>query len=129
MKISSIKETCLYIQSIEKTERFYHGLLGLPVKSKKEENHIFFIAGNSMLLCFIKEVSADQANLPPHYAKGSIHFAFEVMKEDYDAWKEKISGAGIAIEHEEEWRDGLKSFYFRDPDGHLAEILQPGIWD
>jgi hypothetical protein len=36
---------------------------------------------------------------------------------------------GIDIEHEQEWPGNFKSFYFRDPDKHLLEVVQTGMWD
>jgi catechol 2,3-dioxygenase-like lactoylglutathione lyase family enzyme len=129
MQIKSIKETCLYVADLNQTEHFYHGILNLQIHSRVEGNHIFFKAGKSMLLCFLNGATEKQHSLPPHFAKGQLHFAFEVKTEEYNAWKEKIAAAGIAIEHEQKWKNNLKSCYFRDPDGHLAEILQEGIWD
>ncbi|MDZ4820644.1 MAG: glyoxalase, partial [Planctomycetota bacterium] len=26
------------------------------------------------------------------------------------------------------WPQGARSIYFRDPDGHLLELLTPGFW-
>jgi catechol 2,3-dioxygenase-like lactoylglutathione lyase family enzyme len=34
----------------------------------------------------------------------------------------------VAIESRMEWPRGGKSIYFRDPDGHLLEVLTPGVW-
>jgi len=36
---------------------------------------------------------------------------------------------GIAIESTITWPRGGTSIYFRDPDGHLLELVTPGIWD
>jgi catechol 2,3-dioxygenase-like lactoylglutathione lyase family enzyme len=129
MKIKGIKETCLYIEDVDKTEAFYGGILGLELYVKKPGKLIFFRAGEQMLLCFVKGSTIGQSKLPPHYAQGSLHFAFEVSNEDYNLWKEKLLSHDIAIEHEQKWKNNLESFYFRDPDGHLAEILQEGVWD
>jgi hypothetical protein len=57
MNISRIKETCLYISNLEKAKEFYTGKLGLPVISFVEGRHIFFRAGQSVLLCFIAEIT------------------------------------------------------------------------
>jgi catechol 2,3-dioxygenase-like lactoylglutathione lyase family enzyme len=129
MKFRGIRETCIYIEDLDRTEKFYHGILMLEKHSRVEGNHVFFRAGSSMLLCFLKGATNKQNHLPPHFAEGQLHFAFEAEKGDYDNWKKRLENAGILTEHEQIWKDGLKSFYFRDPDGHLAEILQPGIWD
>ena len=95
-----------------------------------EGRHVFFNAGTSVLLCFIADKTENNSiKLPSHGAKGSIHFAFEVNRDEYESAKQEIMQKGILIEHEQEWNNKLFSFYFRDPDGHLLEIAQQGIWD
>lgn len=129
MTISQIKETCLYISDLHKTENFYQDKLGLSVISKVDHRHIFFRAGQSVLLCFLPEVTKNEEQLPPHYAYGKQHIAFETTQEEYLGWKEKIKELEIPILHEQEWKGGLESFYFHDPDAHVLEIVPKGIWD
>ncbi len=126
---SQIKETCLYISNLDISESFYNGKLGLPVISKVNHRHIFFRAGSSVLLCFLPEVTKNEQQLPPHFAYGKQHIAFETSPDEYTGWKKLISEKGIAITHEQEWKDGLQSFYFEDPDGHVLEIVPKGIWE
>ena len=127
IKITQIKETCLYVNDLEASERFYGELLGLPLISFVPGRHIFFRAGASVLLCFNAEATKEEKELPPHFGSGELHFAFEVKPEDYEEAKDHIKKGGIAIEHEAEWGK-LKSFYFRDPDRHLVEIVMKDIW-
>lgn len=127
MKLTGIKETCLYIKNIERTKEFYHGILGLEI-FLSTKTHVFFKIGNSMLLCFLNAFAKTQEHLPKHFAEGSIHFAFETTMTGYKNCKGEIMENGINIEHEQVWKNGRKSFYFRDPDNNLVEILQPGIW-
>lgn len=129
MKIKRIKETCLYIHDVEKTRAFYEGLLQLPVISSVPEKMIFFRAGESVLLCFVADVSKDQSELPPHGATGPIHFGFEVSKYDYDEILALVKNAAIEILHEQVWKNGIRSFYFHDPDKNLVEVLEEGLWD
>jgi catechol 2,3-dioxygenase-like lactoylglutathione lyase family enzyme len=130
MNFLRIKETCIYVRDLQLTENFYHEKLGLKIIAKVEERHVFFKAGDSVLLCFIAETTQSHfMHVPPHGAKGSIHFAFEIEPDDYDQTKKEIIENGISIEHEQEWRPGVFSFYFRDPDDHLVEIAQQGIWE
>ena len=127
--LKQIKETSLYIKDLEITRQFYQDKLGLKVISRVENRHIFFRVGNSVLLCFLPESTRKEGSLPTHDAYGSIHLAFEVSPEDYISCKDKIVKTGIKIIQEQQWQKGLKSFYFRDPDGHLLEIIQEGIWE
>jgi len=131
LRFTHIKETCLYVNDLEKTKEFYYGKLGLEVIGFVKDRHVFFRAGGSVLLCFISESTRNVSgsSLPPHHGNGNLHFAFETTNEQYVLWKEKIKSEGIAIEQEAEWGKGLKSFYFRDPDNHLVEIVMEGIWE
>lgn len=129
MHIQSIKETCIYVQDLQRTKEFYQGKLGLPLIAFAEGRHVFFRAGRSVLLCFVAEKTLQEKELPPHGASGIIHFAFQVNKEDYDAALAQVRSAGIPILHEHFWKQGIRSFYFHDPDQHLVEIVEAGLWD
>ena len=129
MDIRKIKETCLYITSLEASKAFYNGKLGLGVIGEVKDRHVFFRAGASVLLCFISEASKQSTTLPPHFGAGQLHLAFEVEKTQYEPWKEKVQLAGIPIEQEFDWGGGFRSFYFRDPDQHLLEVVMEGMWE
>ena len=129
MQISSIKENCLYVHDLDRTTSFYHHILQLPLISFVEGRHVFFREGDSVLLCFLPEVTKNEKTLPPHYAFGPQHLAFEVPHEEYRRWKERLKTHQIRVIHEQHWRDNLYSMYFYDPDGHTLEILPPGIWE
>lgn len=128
-KITKIKETCLYVKNLSRTEKFYHELLGFPVISKKAGRHIFFRVGSDVLLCFISEITENDKNLPPHFGSGEQHLAFEVSGNDYQEMKNDLLKLSIKIIHEEHWRKDIYSAYFKDPDGHLLEIVTEGLWD
>jgi len=129
MKITQIKETCLYVNDLEKTKAFYHDLLGFPLLAYVPGKHVFFQAGISVLLCFNPEDSRLKTHLPPHDGSGHLHLAFEISKTDYDAQLTWLKAQRIPIEHEAIWQNGIRSCYFRDPDGHLLELVEPGLWD
>lgn len=129
MKICKIKETCLYVQDLALAKAFYHENLGFPVIGHVPDSHIFFRVGNTVLLCFIPESSKEKASPPPHFAYGRQHVAFEVKREEYNAWKTMVEDKKIEIVQEQTWKEDLKSFYFHDPEGHLLEIVPEGMWD
>ena len=127
MEISHVKEVCLYIPDLDLAEDFYHAKLGLPVISKVPGRHVFFRVGSTVLLCFIPEVTKAEKTLPPHFAHGKQHLAFEVP--DYEGWKLRLEELGIAITHVQDWPRGKESMYFDDPFGHVLEMVPPGLWD
>lgn len=111
------------------TRHFYEEVLGFKVIAYVTGRHIFFKAGSSILLCFLDGATKESSTLPVHGSNGSIHIAFEVNKGEYETWKDKITQSKIEIIKEHDWGRDLKSFYFRDPDGHLLEIVPEGLWD
>jgi len=129
LPIRSVKEVCLYTPDLEETQAFYREVLGFDVIGQVADRHVFFRAGDQVLLCFNPEVTREEKKLPPHYAQGVQHIAFEVPQEEYEEWKEKLSKNRVKIVHEQHWQDERYSCYFYDPSGHLLEIVPPGIWD
>ncbi|WKN31546.1 VOC family protein [Porifericola rhodea] len=129
MKVHQIKENCLYVSDLAKTRQFYEKLMGFELISFVEGRHVFFKAGSSVLLCFLPEVTKSETKLPPHFAYGQQHLAFEVDLKEYEVWKAYLKEQNISILHEQHWKDNLYSFYFHDPDQHVLEILPPGIWE
>ena len=129
LPLIGIKETCLYVADTERTRVFYTERLGLECFNHVPEVLVFFRAGNSVLLCFNPERSKLKEGIPRHFGAGELHFAFEVAKKHYDAWRKKVAEAGIAIEHDHLWPHGHRSFYFRDPDRNCVEIIEAGMWE
>ena len=128
MKLTGIKETCLYVKDLQATEEFYTGKLGLECIGKREHTFVFFRVGTDLLLCFNAEESKRQTALPSHYGSGELHFAFECDADQYENWKKHLTEQGIQILQEVTWPSGTRSFYFRDPDRNVVEIEEPGLW-
>lgn len=128
MNITQIKETCLYFTNLEEARSFYHNRLGLPIIGEVEDQHIFFRAGSSVLLCFNPQNSRTKISPPAHYGSGKYHFAFEVEASEYVAHKNELQQKGIEITDSVAWPNGKESFYFNDPAGHVLEIVPTGFW-
>lgn len=128
MNFRQIKETCVYVKDLHSTERFYSDILELECIGKVDNRHVFFRVGSSVLLFFNADVTATDKKLPAHFGKGNLHFAIEIPASEYNTVKSKLKDKGVHIEHEHTWREGVRSFYFRDPDQHLLEIVPEGMW-
>ena len=126
--IDRVLETILYVDDLDAAERFYGGVLGLELYSRKPGLFVFFKCGNGMLLLFEPEAAGTGRNVPPHGAKGPGHACFAVAERDLDAWKARLDAAGVAIEQEMDWPRGGRSFYFRDLAGNSLELATPKIW-
>src|SRR5690349_12022979 len=100
MKIKGIKETCIYSSNLTSIHDFYHRVLELPVIGHAEGKHVFFRAGDSVLLFFNPDDSKGKKSPPGHYGGGKQHFAFEVQTAEYEKAKEFVAGKGIQITDE-----------------------------
>jgi catechol 2,3-dioxygenase-like lactoylglutathione lyase family enzyme len=127
LRITGILETVLYVEDIDRAERFYRDVMALPQIGKQPGRHVFFRVGSGVLLLFNAPATRRTKSLPPHGAHGEIHVCFTVHPAEYEPWKARIRTEGIAIEQETAWPRG-HSFYFRDPDGNLLELADSDIW-
>ena len=66
--------------------------------------------------------------IPAHGSSGESHIGFSVPAESLPAWRARLAERGIPEESSFTWPTGGTSVYFRDPDGHLLELLTPGVW-
>lgn len=130
---SAVLETCLYVADLARAREFYTGLFGYEVMTSDERFCAFNIGGKQVLLLFAHDGTALGSTLPfgdipPHGTQGPTHIGFSVPAETLDGWRERLAARRIAIESTLSWPAGGTSIFFRDPDGHLLELLTPGVW-
>jgi catechol 2,3-dioxygenase-like lactoylglutathione lyase family enzyme len=128
MQLTSILETCLYVDDLAAAQLFYRDTLGLEVVEYHPPRHLFLRCGKQMLLLFRPDQSSAPGELPPHGSVGSGHMAFGVTTAELAAWQQQLAAAGVEIEKVMHWPRGGSSFYFRDPAGNSLEIAVPQIW-
>jgi catechol 2,3-dioxygenase-like lactoylglutathione lyase family enzyme len=134
MVIHAVLETCLYAADLDAAERFYADTLGLGVFARVPQRHVFFTCGSGMLLVFDAEQTATSAGqvggvpVPPHGARGAGHVCFRIDADALSSWRERLAGAGVAIEAEINWPRGGASIYVRDPAGNSVELAPARIW-
>ena len=131
-RLNGIIETALHVRDLAASIEFYQRL-GLEVIAGNERFCALSVAGRDLLLLFLEGASNSPVDLPggripPHGSSGAIHFAFSIDRSELSAWELFLEGQGIVLESRVEWERGGISLYFRDPDGHLAEIATPGVW-
>src|SRR5689334_2362047 len=133
-KLNGIKETALTVADVNKSERFYREVFDLPVIAEEGQRfRALNVADSHVLLLF----AAGQTHgaheipggvIPGHGASGQSHFAFSIDAADLDEWRAHLRKLGVAIESTVTWPLGGTSIYCRDPDGHLVELITPGVW-
>ena len=134
MKVSSVLESCLYAEDLDRAEKFYTGVLGLEVIRREEGRHVFFRCGEAVVLIFnadktsSERTKVDGQDIPLHGSHGEGHLAFRSSQSDLPRWENHLESHGIEIESKVVWPGGGKSIYFRDPAGNSIELASPRIW-
>lgn len=133
MKATKVLETCLYVDNLDRAERFYTEVLGLEFVGRQEGRHAFFRCGEAMVLLFNplasrEENSHDGVQVPTHGAFGHGHAAFAAGLADLPVWAAHLESHGVPIERTIDWPGGGQSIYFRDPAGNSLEFATPQIW-
>jgi len=133
LRPTSILETVLYSDDLDRAAAFYEGLIGLVPIFADDRLRAFDVAGRNVLLIFrrgatLKPVHLPSGTIPPHDGAGPLHVAFAVAAADLPAWCDRLAAHGIAVEATMDWPRGGRSVYFRDPDGHCLELATPGLW-
>jgi catechol 2,3-dioxygenase-like lactoylglutathione lyase family enzyme len=130
---SAILETCLHVTDLARSREFYAGLFGYTVMKADERFCAFSVAERQVLILFRRGSDPQGTTLPfgfipAHGSSGQGHIGFSIPRESLLAWQAKLTERGIAVESSFTWPGGGTSIYFRDPDGHLLELLTPGVW-
>ena len=118
-----VHHVALLCSDVERTIRFYHGLLGFPLvelfenRDYKGSTHLFFDIGHDNTLAFF---DFPDLGLGPYQEVlgGFHHLAISVDRAQWDAAKERLEEAGVATHVESEI-----SLYFSDPDGVRLELI------
>ena len=129
MRIRGVVETSLYVDDIGRSVEFYQRLFGFEAMVRNDRICALNVVAGQVLLLFKKRGSIDPVqHFPTHDGDGNLHFAFAVERQELELWEQKLVADGVAIETTIDWPLGGRSIYFRDPDGHLGELVTPGTW-
>jgi catechol 2,3-dioxygenase-like lactoylglutathione lyase family enzyme len=131
--LNGVLETALYVDDLERSIRFYKETFQLEVIAGDDRFCALSVAGRQVLLLFRKggttaPVATPGGAIPSHDGDGHLHFAFSIPASELQAWQEWLQEKGVQVEGKVRWPAGGVSLYFRDPDGHLAELATPGLW-
>lgn len=131
--LDGILETALYVDDLERSSAFWGGVMGLAPLASDARFRAYDAGRQGVLLLFLKGATSETVHLPggtipPHHGDGHLHLAFAIPADSLAAWEAHLATRHIEIEGQTQWPKGGTSIYFRDPDGHLAELATPGLW-
>lgn len=113
---TGIDHIVLYARDVERSVRFYAGVLGMTVKSQSS-GYAFLRCGNQLFGVFAADGDEDMG-------KGVevSHLAFNVDHGTAAEIKKALAAHGVEATGR---RGDPDCIYFSDPDGHRLQIVSP----
>jgi len=132
-RLGRVLETSLYVDRIEPSVNFYQRIFGFEKLVCDDRFCAFNVSDQQVLLLFRKHGTTEPiivpgGMIPPHDGEGTTHLAFTIPLDSEAEWTAHLASHNVAIESRVAWPRGGFSLYFRDPDGHLLELVSPGCW-
>lgn len=115
-----LRHVALTVRNLEACERFYVELFGMHVEWKPDADNVYLTGGSDNLA-----LHRAPAGFAPGASQRLDHIGFIVRTpEQVDAWHAFFAGNAVAIVKEPKThRDGARSFYCRDPDGNVVQVI------
>ena len=122
-----LRHVALNVRNVRQSLDFYSKVLGMKLEWMPDEQNAYLTSGHDNLALH---------ELPQGSETGPVqavhHIGFVVQRpQDVDVWADRIRSFGVPLAAEPKThRDGARSFYFRDPDGLLIQLIyHPPISD
>ena len=116
----------LFVADLQRSKAFYHDVLGLDVQFEDAESVGFKVEGVAFIVLQVDRARV-QLQGEPTATPGAGATAFlTTFTDDVDALHADLVGRGIDFFQEptdQPW--GMRTAYFKDPDGHVWELAKP----
>jgi len=110
----------LQVRALEACERFYTELLGMHVEWRPDPDNVYLSSGHDNVAL---HRAAPDFVAGPHQRLDHIGFVLDNI-DAVDAWHTFLQQAGVPIiKAPKTHRDGARSFYCKDPDGNVVQII------
>jgi glyoxylase I family protein len=118
IKTTGVDHVVLWVSDLERSKRFYMGLLGMTV-AHDSAWQAFLWCGNQQVALF----DASQRGMAVDTGTAINHMALLMEPASYEETKARLEEEGIEVSG----RPGDPTcIYFDDPDGHRLQLLYKG---
>ena len=120
--VTGVSELVLEVRDLDASERFYVGVLGLPVVERwPEREAIWVLAGKRTRIGLWRP----QLGVAGGRGGAHVHFALHLADDDFDAAIERLRAGGLAphvVDRRSRTSRAGRSAYVDDPDGNCVEL-------
>jgi catechol 2,3-dioxygenase-like lactoylglutathione lyase family enzyme len=115
-----LRHVALNVRNVRESVDFYCSVLGMRIEWEPDPDNVYLSSGADNLA--IHKLPEGQS---PGPVQNVHHIGFVVARpEDVDAMAARVQRYGVElIQPVKTHRDGARSFYFKDPDGVLIQLL------
>ena len=116
----SLWHVALNVKDLEACERFYTELLGMRVEWRPDADNVYLTGGKDNLALHRDKSGSERAS-----AQRLDHIGFVISEPGaVDDWCAFLRSSGVDIfKQPKTHRDGARSFYCRDPDGNVVQLI------
>ena len=123
--VTGVSELVLEVEDLAAAERFYNGVLGLPIVERwAEREAIWVMAGDRTRIGLWRP----QVGVAGGRGGEHVHFALQVAENAFDAAVARLREAGLDPYVQDRRRDS-RSVYVDDPDGNCVELWTKDVAD
>lgn len=123
--VTGVSELVLEVEDLAAAERFYNGVLGLPIVERwAEREAIWVMAGDRTRIGLWRP----QVGVAGGRGGEHVHFALQVAEGAFDAAVARLREAGLDPYVQDRRRDS-RSVYVDDPDGNCVELWTKDVAD
>ena len=126
MRTLGLRHVALNAGDPQKTAEFYVRVMGMTIEWQPDADNIYLTSQGQDNLAIHREIHGHGEPDHPHFEPQQLHhIGFAVADPDnVDAWLERLLMLNVPIVGPlKTHRDGARSFYIRDPDGVLVQII------
>ncbi len=117
-KHAGLRHAALFVSNLEACVDFYTELLGMAIEWQPDPDNYYLSSGMDNLALHRTQEPHGSGQRLDH-----IGFIIDDM-ENVDVWHEHLVSHGVPIaQPPKTHRDGARSFYCRDPDGTLVQLI------
>jgi len=116
----------LFVEDLQKSKVFYHEVLGLDVEFEDDQSVGFKIEGLAFIVLQVDRARVQLQGEPTATPRAGSAAFLTSFTEDVDALHANLVERSIHFFQrptDQPW--GMRTAYFKDPDGHVWEIAQP----